>query len=56
VVPLGELRPDLTEPEVRLLVRAAFPSVNEACRWAGGDPARVAEVVALTKAHLLTNV
>lgn len=55
-VPLGELRPELTEPEVRLLVRAAFPSVNEACRAAGGDPARVAEVVALTEAHLLTAV
>jgi AcrR family transcriptional regulator len=56
VVPLRELRPELAEPEVRLLVRAAFPLVNEACRRAGGDPARVAEVVALTRAHLLTNV
>jgi AcrR family transcriptional regulator len=56
VVPLRELRPELAEAEVRLLVRAAFPLVNEACRWAGGDPARVAEVVALTRAHLLTNV
>ena len=56
VLTLRELRPDLTEAEVRLLVRAAFPLVNEACRWTGGDPARLTDVEAITKAHLLTNV
>jgi len=54
--PLRELRPDLTEAEVRLLVRTAFPLIAEACRAAGGDPGRVPEVVALTESHLLTSV
>lgn len=56
VLPLRELRPDLTDPELRLLVRTAFAAVNEACRWAGGDPARAAEIASLTQAHLLTSV
>jgi AcrR family transcriptional regulator len=54
--PLRELRPDLTEPELRLLVRTAFPLIAEACRAAGGDPGRVPEVAGLTDAHLLTTV
>lgn len=56
VLPLRELRPDLTDPELRLLVRTAFAAVNEACRWAGDDPARADEIASLTQAHLLTNV
>jgi AcrR family transcriptional regulator len=47
-----ELRPELTEAEVRLLVRMAFALVIGGVEALDGQPARQPEVVALARAHL----
>ena len=48
---LGQIRPDLTEPETRLLVRTVFPLVNQAVEAAEGQDGLRPEIVALAGAH-----
>jgi hypothetical protein len=45
-------RPDLAEPEVRLLVSTTFPLVNAAAEVAENDSSLVPEVAAVALAHL----
>lgn len=49
---LSALHPDLEDSAVRLLVRSAFPLVNEACRAARGDASAAPAVAALAAEHL----
>lgn len=49
---VAELRPDLSDAEVRLLVRMVFPLIRQAAEVAEGDAGLVAECVALVEAHI----
>ncbi len=51
---LGPTRPELSEPEVRLLVRTLFPLVNQAVEVAQGHAGLLPEIVAVASAHLLS--
>jgi AcrR family transcriptional regulator len=47
-----ELRPELTEAEVRTLVRMVFPVVNQAARWIRGRRDLTAELAGLAEAFV----
>lgn len=52
-VVVREFRPELAEPEVRLLVRTVFPLVNQAARAIEDRPELLDELAALARAHIV---
>ncbi|MEO9223569.1 MAG: helix-turn-helix domain-containing protein [Acidimicrobiales bacterium] len=52
-VVVRESRPELAEPEVRLLVRTVFPLVNQAARAIEDRPELLDELAALARAHIV---